>query len=783
MYWLLSPTEQEEIRDKITNLTFELSRLTDRDQADQIFPFVGRKDRRTARAIINNLALENGRVADPFAGSGIFAYAALDEGREVYANEWEPFAYRLSTAPFRTLPKQAEIEQGLNELEHLVGHEMRRLYRTVCPTCGKEHVIDGLFYDRDPEEYFNPTRHERMGPNGENIIFRGRYKCSCKTTQKQFDTTDSAHLNTIKAEAVIFPNNPLIENSRINFTAPDFILYGNLFPHRSKLVLIRLRDAIGKLSINSVREFFYDAFLSILQLAKYTDYRSKSQDPHCPPKMLKETNLYHRLVEKINQRFIYLSEQNFDVNKSHLTCTDFRDFINNLQDGEIDLILTDPPYGDSVQYFELAQRFHPFMGYTLATDTQRLEFEVVVSNAPSRPNKKGRQQFLNDIETFFEKSNRVVKDHGYLVLYFRPEQTHWVADLNQLKVYGRRHGFEPLITIDVAQNDPSMRVLASTAWTFAKDVCFIFLKLRDSERRWYEADVDLDEVIYLAAREAAGDRGQPFSKVLFNTHLQKLLREHGLMRLSSPIYSDRIEKTLQRFSDKHGGQYILTGESPYELMHFGIDPELRLREFVPVVVEELTEHGQTFTFEEFILRLCTYLDNGNRKIIQRLHALNSLIPDLLLAHAAYTPDHKAFQSKSVQEYIDPECRTNLMSLEPYEFEGLIAEFFKRRGFTNVSVIGRSRDRGVDIIATGVGGDIHLIQCKRWRKGNNVGSTAIQRVDSYKRTRNADQAWIITTSDFTPEGADEGRITHAHLINGRQLINSLEGYFPGRFYLP
>ena len=36
-------------------------------------------------------------------------------------------------------------------------------------------MFDGMFFDRDPEEYFNPTPHERMGKNGrENIIFRGK---------------------------------------------------------------------------------------------------------------------------------------------------------------------------------------------------------------------------------------------------------------------------------------------------------------------------------------------------------------------------------------------------------------------------------------------------------------------------------------------------------------------------------------------------------------------------------------------------------------------------------
>lgn len=59
---------------------------------------------------------------------------------------------------------------------------------------------------------------------------------------------------------------------------------------------------------------------------------------------------------------------------------------------------------------------------------------------------------------------------------------------------------------------------------------------------------------------------------------------------------------------------------------------------------------------------------------------------------------------------------------------------------------------------------------------------IQRVDSMKRTRNAAQAWVVTTSDFTQEGASEARITRVQTINGRQLLEALEVYFPGQYYL-
>lgn len=784
MYWLLPQDDYSHIRNVVTALTRELALITEREQRDQVFPFNGRKDRRIARTIIRYLSSEADTVCDPFGGAGIFAYAALDENRRILYNEWEPYAFRLSTSPFRPVPSAEEINGAIEELDRLIGNDMRMLYRTICPRCNRVHVMDGLFYDREPEEYFIPTPHERLGPTGENIIFRRRiYKCDCGNRQKHFDDTDLEHLRSLNSLTVDFPNTQLIENSRINFSAPNFTTYGSLFPHRSKLALMLLYNAIQRFGNSMIRDTMLDAFLTIIPLAKYTDYRCKSQDPHCPPNRLKENNIYHRFIEQLQERVTYLREQGF-VNHPDigLSCRDFRIFLQEISHHSLGLILTDPPYGDSAPYFELAQRYHPFINYSLAADTQRLRGEVVISNAPSRTDKHDRGQFLRDIESIFESTSPLVRDHGYLALYFRPEQSHWIADLNRLKLFGRKHGFEPLISVDVGLRDPSMRVLASTAWTFARDICFIFLKLNEAERRWYEGDTDVDEIIYMAARDASGERGHPFTRALFNSCLLQRLRQHELVRLSSPQYNNRIENTLLRFCTRQAAQYILSGESPYELMNFGVDPELRMREFVPIVIEELSSNGDEFSFEEFIIRLASYLDNGNRSIIARLHQLNQLIPILLNHHAELNETETAFRVRTPQSYVAPQGRRNILSLSPSDFEELIAEYLRRRGYQNPQVVGRPDDRGVDIIAY-LHGELHLVQCKRYRPGNNIGSAPIQRLDSYRRSRNAQHAIVVTTSEFTPAGENEASITGVSLINGHQLQGTLEIYFPGEYFVP
>ena len=782
MYWLLDYEKQEEVRQAIMHLQSALPSVNQTNQKEQVFPFIGRKDRDIARIIIECLSQKHDMICDPFSGSGTFAYAALDADRRISLNEWEPYAFRLSTSPFRSVPDSSIFLREKKHFTELVMPVMREIYKTRCPICGRELMFDGLFFDRKPEEYFHPMRHERLGPHGENVIFRAhKYKCTCGTKEKFFDDFDLSVKKYVDSILVDFPDTDLIENSRLNFTAPEFTHYASLFSHRQQVALITIRDAIKLLS-DVVKPFFEDAFLSIIHLGKYHDYRSKSQDNHCPPNRLKEPNLYYCFIEKLEERRAYIQNQKFNLSNVCISCKDFRDFLRTINTESVSLLLTDPPYGDSAQYFEHAQRVYPFMGYSLKDDRERLSKEVVISNAPSREDKSTKEQFLNDIETLFRESARIVKTHGYMVLYFRPEQSDWISDLNKLKHFARKNAFEPLISQPLNNPDPSMRTLASAAWTFSKDICFVFLKLAESERRWYEGDIDVDELVYQAALAASGGSGQPFIYEKFNREFRNKASSSGMMKLLGPAYQHKIEATLNRFCVKDYAQYHLLDLSPYSRLHSDMDAEIRLREFAPVVVEELSANGEGFTFEDYVIHLASYMDNGSKKIIDALHRANRLIPDLLLQYAEEDKEHHKFFARESEEDIDETGRVVIRTMDPSDFEKLIADYFVKRGYLNVRVIGRSCDRGVDVLANNPEGELELVQCKRYRKGNNIGSTPIQRVDSYMRSRGAKKAWVVTTSDFTQEGYDEARITGVITMNGNTLIHSLEIYYPGKYQL-
>jgi len=96
----------------------------------------------------------------------------------------------------------------------------------------------------------------------------------------------------------------------------------------------------------------------------------------------------------------------------------------------IDLILTDPPYHDDVQYADLASLFRAWDGQTVG----RLEGDVTAmrSGGPAEV-----QRFRTTLTKIFAECRRVVKQDGHLVLSFaNREPDAWIALLEALQAAG-----------------------------------------------------------------------------------------------------------------------------------------------------------------------------------------------------------------------------------------------------------------------------------------------------------------------------------------------------------
>lgn len=777
MYWLFDNATQSTIRTEIESLVLALSEMDNKPiQRDQLFPFVGRKDRRIAAELINKLTSPNEVICDPFAGSGMLAYAGEENNRKVCANEYEIYTNRMANAPWRIPGDIDELQRVYSEFCQAVKPSLDELYRTIC-VCGNPHVLDSLFFDREPLEYYNITKHERLGKNGENVTYRREHKCPhCGATEKHFEDTDFQHLQDLNSKPVsdLF-NTPLIENSRINLSR-DFTIYSSLFPKRSMLALDILWTGLDDLQTTPIiRNFLRDVFLSILPNAKYKDYRSKSQDLHCPGVQLREANLLYRFQEQFKVRLKGLVDYQFHQQRTpFISCLDFRHYCAQLQAESVDLFFTDPPWGDGNAYFEKAQLYHPWLGYSLSADLERLEKEVVITDAPSRKAVHGEERWWRDMEELFSHAERVLKPRRYFSIMFRPiKASQWLRVLNRLKFIARSYGLEPLLTIDIGSDDPSMRVQQSASYAFVNDLIIVFIKIPRELRRWIVDGHDIDQIAFQTAEQLQEETSSSFNYKQWRATISKDFANHGLQNLDLPQNEERLFQIFKIYCDEvEPGRFLTKHLTPFSGQLFDVPVAERIFLYVPKVIEELAQGGREFTYSEFILKLSQFLENGTRSLIREVHELD--MQQILDTYAEPVPDTKYFKQRELPKI--PTDIRKVMDLDPYQFEIFIGHLLKAQGYTNVVIAGRAGDRGVDLIAKDPDEKMTIIQCKQWVH-NKVGTTPIQRLDSFARTRKAERKILITTSDFTPQGAEEAVITGTETVNGEQLGELVSEFMP------
>lgn len=117
--------------------------------------------------------------------------------------------------------------------------------------------------------------------------------------------------------------------------------------------------------------------------------------------------------------------------------------------------------------------------------------------------------------------------------------------------------------------------------------------------------------------------------------------------------------------------------------------------------------------------------------------------------------------------------TNLMDLNPYEFETLVANLFSKMGLES-KLTRSSRDGGVDCIAYDprpiLGGKV-VIQAKRYR--HTVGVSAVRDLYGTMMNEGANKGILVTTSGYGPDAFEFSKDKPIELIEGGGLLFLLQ----------
>lgn len=161
-----------------------------------------------------------------------------------------------------------------------------------------------------------------------------------------------------------------------------------------------------------------------------------------------------------------------------------------------------------------------------------------------------------------------------------------------------------------------------------------------------------------------------------------------------------------------------------------------------------TQLWQTLAmFGQYILPVACLMGAG-------LSAYGRYQRNTLQREVAHVPSRKALEGMSWRQ-----------------FEMLVGEVFRRKGFKVEELGGSGPDGGVDL-ALRLGNDLYLVQCKQW-KAMRVGVATVRELYGVMAAEHAVGGFVVASGDFTEDARQFAEGRSIELVGTDQLLDLIE----------
>ncbi|MCG3786137.1 restriction endonuclease [Delftia acidovorans] len=148
-----------------------------------------------------------------------------------------------------------------------------------------------------------------------------------------------------------------------------------------------------------------------------------------------------------------------------------------------------------------------------------------------------------------------------------------------------------------------------------------------------------------------------------------------------------------------------------------------------------------------------------------------ILPIICLAGAAISAVRKRRRSQLFETTSASSSADALNNMSWREFETLVGEGFRRRGFSVKETGGGGPDGGVDLVLS-KNGEKTLVQCKQW-KAFKVGVSTVRELYGVMAADGAAAGFVVTSGRFTQEAAAFAAGRNIQLLDGPALMNLLK----------
>lgn len=361
---------------------------------------------------IKHFTKEGDTVLDPFCGSGVAGVEAIVSNRKAILVDLNPVAVFIAKNTARADINLNDLNVAFENVRKECETEINNLYRLdeKCPTCNSNLE----------------TRHLLRGPKFSKWIVYGICpRCDGKkqSIRRPLKRSESNWLKKIESRKIKFwyPKDAFPEKfdkDRVTYKGIKHIY--QIFTTRNLYALSILWHNIIKIKDDSIRDLLKLAFLNTLlhvSKLKAENVRPMAVNNYWVPDDWIEENVWFRFCERFGllikgkeislERITEEAYKNLSVyNASALN-------LSMIEDNSIDYVFTDPPYGDSIQYFELSMIWNAWLGRM-----PHNEDEAIINPAQ----KKNVEDYGLLLETSFKEMFRVLRYGKWISVCFHNKE-------------------------------------------------------------------------------------------------------------------------------------------------------------------------------------------------------------------------------------------------------------------------------------------------------------------------------------------------------------------------
>ena len=443
------------------------------DKAYDIHKYWSRKPWWAISQCIEKYSNKNEIVLDLFLGSGVTALESTILGRNFVGYDLNPIAIKVSENTISTSFDESAFDNDITIIKDKIETLAKETYRSseICEICKTNLTI----------------QHLNIGPKflGQETAYLfctdcGKSKTRCRVPLSSADMKNYLKNYPIRnwVPTTKFPSK--FYKDRFSYKGVNSV--NDMFSNRNLFFLSELLDVINHSNIKH-RELLLLAFSNTIlhgTKLKSENVRPLGVNNYWIPDDFIEENVWMRFldrVRRVREAKQLLKNRITDRQLGHASIRQKSSLKTDLEPESIDYIITDPPYGDAIQYSELS-----FIWNAWLNETYDIENEVIVNPVQN----KSVEDFTNFFDQSVREAYRVLKHGSYYTLCFHNKELKIWRDI--LNCY-KKHGFS-LTSIEIVKGKGSSYNVNWATFNPKTDFYLTFKKSEFSHRRHSEYSVE-----------------------------------------------------------------------------------------------------------------------------------------------------------------------------------------------------------------------------------------------------------------------------------------------------